>query len=73
MNYRIYDKNKRNIKGSAMFKYNTFEVSFGKAFDGKVIVKGGFRNTEDEHEFKDMESAMKYINEEIQWTTEMDD
>ncbi len=69
MNYRIYDKDKRNIKGSAVFHMYGYEVSFGRAFNGKVKVV----NNEHSREFKDMEEAMDWIREEQKRQYDLDD
>lgn len=69
MNYRIYDKDKKNIKGSAVFHMYGYEVSFGKAFNGQVKVT----NNENSREFKDMEEAMEWIKDEQQRQFDLDD
>jgi len=69
MNYRIYDKDKRNIQGSAVFHIYGYEVSFGKAFNGQVKVT----NNEHSRDFKDMEEAMEWIKDEQQRQFDLDD
>ena len=46
-----------------------YEVSFGRAFDGKVKVV----NNEHSREFKDMEEAMEWIREEQKRQYNLDD
>lgn len=69
MNYRIYDKDKRNIQSSAVFHIYGYEVSFGKAFNGQVKVV----NNEHSRDFKDMEEAMEWIKDEQQRQFDLDD
>lgn len=69
MNYRIYDKDKKNIKGSAVFHMYGYEVSFGKAFNGQVKMT----NNECSHEFKDMEEAVEWIKAEQKRQYDLDD
>ena len=72
MNYRIYNKEKQNIQGSASFRYKHYQISFGKMFEGGVSVLhlGGMKQGRTES-FKDMDEAMEYIErdleEEVRW------
>ena len=72
MNYRIYNKEKQNIQGSASFRYKHYEITFGKMCEGGVSVQhlGGMKQGLAKS-FKDMDEAMEYIErdreEEIRW------
>lgn len=74
MNYRIYNKEKQNIQGSASFRYKHYEISFGKMCEGGVSVQHlGGRKQGQTVSFKDMDEAMEYIERDLEKEVQWDD
>lgn len=70
MNYRILNKEKQQIKGSAYFHVDNFIVYFGLSEKGKV--RATDKTTQKEVLFENMEECFSYISGEKQRQFELD-